>query len=100
MDLPDSGEAERQQVRDLPEVQPHVTEHRYYRVTCPPWGATVAAERPVGVPAGAFGVRVVALVHLGAVAARVRSNDFSRWQRCGTTEVVTTNRGDISAHLY
>jgi transposase len=63
-DLPDVGEAERQQVWDLPEVQPHVTEHRYHRVTCPHCGAAVEAERPADVPAGAFGARVVALVGL------------------------------------
>ena len=40
------------------------------------------------------------LVHRGVGTTRVGSNDFSRWQRCGTTEVVTTNRGDISAYLY
>ena len=64
VDLPDVGEAARQQVWELPEVKPHVTEHRYHRVTCPHCGAEVAAERPVGVPAGAFGARVVALVGL------------------------------------
>jgi len=64
VDLPDVGEAERQQVWDIPEVKPHVTGHRYQRVTCPHCGAEVAAERPADVPAGAFGARVVALVGL------------------------------------
>jgi transposase len=64
VDLPDVGEAERQQIWDLPEVKPHVTEHRYHRVTCPHCGAEVEAERPADVPAGAFGARVVALVGL------------------------------------
>jgi transposase len=64
VDLPDVGAAERQQVWDIPEVKPHVTEHRYHRVTCPHCGAEVTAERPAGVPAGAFGARVVALVGL------------------------------------
>jgi len=64
VDLPDVGEAERQQVWDIPEVKPHVTEHRYHRVTCPHCGAEVEAERPADVPAGAFGARIVALVGL------------------------------------
>jgi transposase len=64
VDLPDVGAAARQQVWELPEVKPHVTEHRYHRVTCPHCGAEVAAERPTGVPTGAFGARVVALVGL------------------------------------
>ena len=71
-DLPDVGEAERQQVWDLPDVKPHVTEHRYHHVTCPHCGAEVVAERPVGVPTGAFGPRVVALV--GLLHGRYRSS--------------------------
>ena len=63
-DLPDVGEVKRQQVWDVPEVKPQVTEHRYHAVTCPCCGAQVAAERPDDVPPGAFGARVVALVGL------------------------------------
>ena len=63
-DLPDTGEVERQQIWDLPDVKPQVTEHRYHQVTCPHCGAEVRAERPVGVPPGAFSPGVVALVGL------------------------------------
>jgi len=63
-DLPDTGEVERQQIWDLPDVKPQVMEHRYHQVTCPHCGAEVQAERPADVPPGAFGPGVVALVGL------------------------------------
>jgi len=63
-ELPDVAEPARQQIWEIPEVQPHVTEHRYHRVQCPHCGSVVEAERPAGVLAGAFGARVVALVGL------------------------------------
>ena len=63
-DLPDVAEPRVQQVWDIPQVQPEVTEHRYHRVRCPQCGNTVEGERPPEVPAGAFGAGVVALVGL------------------------------------
>lgn len=63
-DLPDATEPKRQQVWEVPEVKPHVTEHRYHRVSCPGCGTVVEAGRPAGVPEGAFGARLVALVGL------------------------------------
>jgi transposase len=63
-DLPEAKEPTRQQVWDVPEVKPHVTEHRYHSVECPQCQTTVEAERPADVPAGAFGPGVVALVGL------------------------------------
>src|SRR5450759_1267681 len=79
VDLPDVGEAERQQVWDIPEVKPHVTGHRYQRVTCPHCGAEVAAERPADVPAGAFGARVVALVGLLHGRYRLSVREIVAW---------------------
>ncbi len=63
-DLPECGSRLRQQVWELPPVQPHVTEHQFPAVTCPHCQATVRAPRPADVPPGAFGPRVVALVAL------------------------------------
>lgn len=54
----------RQQVWELPEVQPIITEYQFYTVCCPGCGGLVTAERSADVPPGAFGPRVVALVAL------------------------------------
>jgi transposase len=62
--LPDVAEPERQQVWEVPEIKPHVVEHRYHRIACPDCQTTVQAERPAEVSSGAFGPGVVALVGL------------------------------------
>jgi len=62
--LPDVVEPERQQVWEVPQIKPHVTEHRYHRVACPDCQTSVPAERPAEVPSGPFGPGVVALVGL------------------------------------
>jgi transposase len=63
-DLPDAEEPRRQQVWDVPVIQPEVIEHRYHRVVCPTCQATIEAEHPAEVPNGAFGPSVTALVGL------------------------------------
>lgn len=62
--LPSLGPPRRQQVFELPEFKPLVTEYQYHTVCCPHCRAFVAAERPADVPPGAFGPRVVALIAL------------------------------------
>ena len=62
-DLP-ATEVLRQQVWELPPVQPHVTEHQFPTVCCPHCRSPVRAPRPPEVPPGAFGPRVAALVSL------------------------------------
>jgi transposase len=51
----------RHQVVDLPPVKPHVTEYRLAELGCE-CGARTRAELPAGVPAGAFGPRLTAMV--------------------------------------
>jgi transposase len=51
----------RHQVVDLPPVKPHITEYQLAELGCE-CGARTRAELPVGVPAGAFGPRVTAMV--------------------------------------
>ncbi len=58
------GEPVRQQVWEVPPVRAHVTEHQYLTVCCGRCQRLVTAARPAGVPSGAFGVRVLALVAL------------------------------------
>ncbi len=45
-------------------MRAEVTEHRYHAVTCPACGATVRAQRPADVPAGALDPRATAWVGL------------------------------------
>jgi len=52
----------RHQVTELPPVQPVVTEYQLHTLTCARCGVATPAVRPPGVPAGAFGPRVMALV--------------------------------------
>jgi len=51
----------RHQVVDLPPVVPHVTEYQLAELGCE-CGARTRAELPAGVPAGAFGPRLTAMV--------------------------------------
>ena len=55
---------DRQQVWELPEIQPTVTEYQYLTVCCPGCGALATGTPAADVPPGAFGPRVVALIAL------------------------------------
>src|SRR5919202_1152242 len=63
-DLPAAEPLVRQQIWEVPPVQPHVTEHQFPTVTCPHCQAAIRAARPPTVQPGAFGPRVAALVSL------------------------------------
>ncbi len=62
-DLP-ATEVLRQQVWELPPVQPTITEHQFPTVTCPHCQGAVRAPRPPEVPPGSFGPQLIALVAL------------------------------------
>ena len=53
----------RHQITDLPELRPHVEEHRLHAVHCG-CGTLTRAELPVEVPRGRFGLRLLATVAL------------------------------------
>ncbi len=76
-DLPPLGPLLRQQVWDLPPVEPSVTEHQFPTVTCPHCHAAVRAERPPEVPPGSFGPQVVALVALLHGRYRVSTREIA-----------------------
>jgi len=63
-DLPTVGPPRRQQVWEIPPVEPEITEYQYHSVCCPGCQTWVNAPRPDNVPPGAFGPRVVALIAL------------------------------------
>ncbi len=63
-DLPPNGPVLRQQVWELPPLDPTITEHQFPTLTCPRCHTPVRAERPPEVPPGSFGPHLVALVAL------------------------------------
>jgi transposase len=54
----------RHQVTEIPPVVAEVTEYRLHTLTCPECGTETRAELPAGVPQGAFGPRLQAMVSL------------------------------------
>jgi transposase len=54
----------RHQVTEIPPVVAEVTEYRLHTLTCPECGDKTRAELPAGVPQGAFGPRLQAMVSL------------------------------------
>ncbi len=52
------------QVAELPEVRPDVVEYRLHRLVCPKCKKATRAALPPGVPAGAFGPRLLATIAL------------------------------------
>jgi transposase len=56
----------RHQVADLPPIKPHWTEYQLHALTCPVCGKTTRAQLPAGVPTGAYGPRLQAVVAICA----------------------------------
>ena len=54
----------RHQVADLPKVEPIVDEYRLHSLTCDRCGCRTRGELPAGVPTGAFGPTVIAVITL------------------------------------
>src|SRR5579871_4551549 len=61
----------RHQVAETPPVQAEVTEYRLHRLTCTACGTRTCASLPAGVPTGAFGPRLQALLTLLAGGYRL-----------------------------
>lgn len=53
---------ERQQVTEVPPLEPKTIEYRYHALECESCGRVTRADRPEGVPAGSFGPRLMAMV--------------------------------------
>ena len=61
----------RHQVAEVPPIQPVVTEHRFHRRTCSGCGLVNRLEWPQGVPRGAFGPRLRAILAVLAGSFRL-----------------------------
>jgi transposase len=67
----DDPEPIRHQVAEVPPVQPVVDEYRLHRLRCPRCRTTTCAKLPPGVPDGAFGPRLRAVLSVLAGAYRL-----------------------------
>src|SRR3954447_5895376 len=61
----------RHQVAEIPPVRPVVDEYRLHRLVCPGCGISTCADLPPGVPRGAFGPRLRAILSLLAGSFRL-----------------------------
>jgi transposase len=67
----DDPEPIRHQVAEVPPVEPTVDEYRLHRLKCPRCGTSTCATLPPGVPTGAFGPRLRAILSVLAGAYRL-----------------------------
>ena len=67
----DDPQPRRHQVAEIPPIRPEVTEYRLHRLTCPGCGTRTCASLPAGVPTGAFGPRLQAVLAVLAGAYRL-----------------------------
>ena len=93
--LPKSADEEpqRHQVTEIPEVRPHVDEHRLHAVECR-CGCVTRAELPDDVPRGAFGPRLIATVALLTGLYRLSKRNTQRI--LGELFGVTISTGAVS----
>jgi transposase len=74
----DDPEPLRHQVAEMPPMQPVVDEYRLHRLTCPRCGTSTCATLPPGVPTGAFGPRLRAILSVLAGAYRLGKRPIRR----------------------
>lgn len=74
----DDPEPLRHQVAEVPPIEPTVDEYRLHRLKCPRCGTSTCATLPPGVPAGAFGPRLRAILSVLAGAYRLGKRPIRR----------------------
>src|SRR5512135_2789753 len=74
----DDPEPIRHQVAEVPPIQPVVDEYRLHRLKCPRCGTSTCATLPPGVPTGAFGPRLRAILSVLAGAYRLSKRPIRR----------------------
>jgi transposase len=67
----DDPEPLRHQVAEVPPIEPEVDEYRLHRLSCPRCRCSTCASLPPGVPTGAFGPRLRAILSVLAGAYRL-----------------------------
>jgi transposase len=68
----------RHQVAEVPPIEPTVDEYRLHRLECPGCGTSTCATLPPGVPTGAFGPRLRAILSVLAGAYRLGKRPIRR----------------------
>src|SRR3954470_14183190 len=74
----DDPEPIRHQVAEVPPVQPVVDEYRLHRLVCPRCRTSTCATLPLGVPTGAFGPRLRAILSVLAGGYRLGKRPIRR----------------------
>lgn len=74
----DDPQPRQHQVAEIPPFQPEVTEYRLHRLTCTECGTRTCASLPEGVPAGAFGPRLQAVLAVLAGGYRLGKRPIRR----------------------
>jgi transposase len=74
----DDPEPLRHQVAEVPPIEPTVDEYRLHRLVCPDCGTSTCATLPPGVPTGAFGPRLRAILSALAGAYRLGKRPIRR----------------------
>ena len=74
----DDPEPLRHQVAEVPPIEPTVDEYRLHRLSCPRCGTSTCATLPPGVPTGAFGPRLRAILSVLAGAYRLGKRPIRR----------------------
>ena len=74
----DDPQPQRHQVTEIPLVKPLVVESQLHQRRCPACGVPTRAERPVGVPSGAFGPRLQAIIALCTGASHLSKRTTQR----------------------
>jgi transposase len=77
----DDPQPRQHQVAEIPPFQPEVTEYRLHRLTCTGCGTRTCASLPPGVPTGAFGPRLQAVLTVLAGGYRLGKRPIRRLAR-------------------
>lgn len=85
----------RHQVTELPRPRAETVEYRRHRLTCPGCGAVTTPPLPTGVPPGAFGPRVQAIV--GLLGGRYQLSDRQVQEVLATLFGVDLGLGSVPA---
>jgi transposase len=76
--LGDDPEPLQHQVAEVPPIEPTVDEYRLHRLVCPDCGTSTCGTLPPGVPTGAFGPRLRAILSVLAGAYRLGKRPIRR----------------------
>ena len=93
--LGEDPDPQRQQVTELPRVEPLVTEYRRQTLTCLACGAQTTADWPAEMPSGDFGPRLQATV--GYLSGRLGLSQRDIEEACETLFHTELSLGSVSA---